>query len=337
MLLAGGMEHRPKAVHACQQHSNRGGCSGTQLVAMRSIENWQRWALASGLEWPETWLPSQGIADLKSKRLSGKWLIKSSQAGGGIGITDWNSDDTVFSPESIIQNPQLYVQQYRRGEPIGVTMLSSEYGSVVVGAASSFGRSTQAFMPKYTYRGSIGAFTLQEDQLTRLQRFAAMVTHETGFLGLWQVDFLLDKSELILLEINPRWSASMEILDTIYDVRLVAHHCECSTQSITFERWQEVTKKFSLLPLLPCGRFMGKIVMYAKETLFVDNQQSDSWWLDRWKADSFSANLQYADIPCAGTKIDAGQPVLTCIATGSSVKNVSRQFKKMHSLRNLTL
>ena len=54
MLLAGGMEHRPNAVQACQQHSNRGGSTGTQLVAMRCLENWQRWALASGLEWPFT-------------------------------------------------------------------------------------------------------------------------------------------------------------------------------------------------------------------------------------------------------------------------------------------
>ena len=329
MLLAGGMEHRPNAVQACQQRSNRGGCTGTQLVAMRCLENWQRWALASGLEWPFTWIKSDGIEDLPSKRPTDRWLIKSTHGAGGMGIAEWNPHDTSFHIESVLQNPNLYIQQYRRGEPLGVTMLSSEYGSVVVGVASSLGRSTQPFMPKYTYRGSIGPVSLHADQLARLQQFAATVASDTGFVGLWQADFLLDDRELTLLEINPRWSASMEILDAMYDVRLVALHCACCTRSITIDEWKEVAKKFSSQLLMPCKRSMGKIVMYAKETLLVDNRQSDSWWMDRWQADSDSSGFRYADIPRAGTKIEAGQPIMTCIATGSSLQNVRSQFEKI--------
>ncbi len=329
MLLAGGMEHRPNAIHACQQHSNRGGCSGTQLVAMRSLGNWQRWALASGLAWPITWLPSDGIEELKTKRLRYQWLIKSTQGGGGIGITEWNPHDASFNDESILQNPNLYIQQNRSGEPIGVTMLSSEYGSVVVGVASSLGRSTQSFVPKYTYRGSMGPVALHEDQLARLQQFAAMVASETGFVGLWQADFLLDNSELTLLEINPRWSASMEILDATYDVRLVALHCQCSTRSITFEGWSELENKFSKHVLMPSKKSMGKIIMYAKETLLVDEQQSDAWWLDRWQEGSNSSRVHFADIPRTGTEIEAGHPILTCIATGNSLENVRHQLKKI--------
>jgi predicted ATP-grasp superfamily ATP-dependent carboligase len=170
---------------------------------------------------------------------------------------------------------------------------------------------------------------LHEDQLARLQQFAAMVASDTGVVGLWQADFLLDDRELTLLEINPRWSASMEILDAMYDVRLVALHCACSTRSITIDEWKEVAKKFSSQLLMPCKRSMGKIVMYAKETLLVDNRQSDSWWMDRWQADSDSSGFRYADIPRAGTKIEAGQPIMTCIATGSSLQNVRSKFEKI--------
>jgi predicted ATP-grasp superfamily ATP-dependent carboligase len=46
-----------------------------------------------------------------------------------------------------------------------------------------------------------------------LDGFAERVACHANWLGLWQADFIRKNDRWYLLEINPRWTASMELLD----------------------------------------------------------------------------------------------------------------------------
>jgi hypothetical protein len=72
---------------------------------------------------------------------------------------------------------------------------------------------------RYLYSGSLGPITFADERLQQLQTAANWIVAQTGLDGLFGVDFLAtgQSDSLTLLEINPRYTASMEILERAQD------------------------------------------------------------------------------------------------------------------------
>ena len=320
LLLAGGMEHRLQMVDRCHSAVQRYGPNGTQLAALRSLDNWARWAASCEIGWPVTVQGSSIKGDMSEQLLEGDWILKPFQSAGGIGIT-YLEKSSPSSDSYLGDHTKFYLQQRLPGESIGVTFLSSEFGSTLLGAAAAWEPDLKSPRKDYTYRGSYGPIQLSSGHIENLQRFAQLVHNESGILGLWQADFLDHEGELTLLEINPRWSASMDILDLCLDLRLVKMHYACISAKMSQAKFERFSTHASKRAKTPTKARLYKSIVYARAPFTVSQTQSDTWWLNRWQGDlnSVKNRIQFADIPCAGADIGNGHPILTVMSTSNSV------------------
>ncbi len=333
LLLTGGMEHRTQWVDHCHSVANRGGPDGKQLSAMRSLDNWEKWAVSSELGWPATYRKIQDFTLLPDQLAGSDWLLKPLNSAGGIGVIDLTNAVLVNDP--LLQNPtEAYIQKRLPGVAIGITFLSSEFGSALVGAAAAWPPDRKPITSRYVYRGSYGPLRLTDEQIDRLRRFAGIVGRESGLLGLWQADFLVHHGALTLLEINPRWSASMDILDVCLDLRLVEMHYESICKILCRAAYEQFALNACKRARESIESMIGKLVVYAPNAFTVSQAQSDYWWANRWECDVNTTRnrSQFADIPVAGTNVEIGNPILTVLTSGRSHESILRELQTAKSV-----
>ncbi len=333
LLLTGGMEHRTHLLERCRAASNRCGPTAHQLDCMRSLDNWAKWANSCDIGWPITCRTWQEVIRYEKPLRQLNWLMKPFKSAGGIGTTELFSTN-VFADDFTKEQSVFYFQKRLPGETIGVTFLSSEFGSTLVGATAAWIPDSKLPGMNYVYPGSYGPVSLSDKQLAKLQLFARTTGNESGLLGLWQADFLLYEGELTLLEINPRWSASMDILEVCLNAGLVEMHHACINMKMSpaiFCKYSNdcIHEAKSAVTLM-----LGKLVVYANDPLIVTQSQSDEWWSKRWGCDlvSLLKGSQFADIPSAGTKIAKGHPILTVLTSGCSSESILSELRWTRSM-----
>jgi predicted ATP-grasp superfamily ATP-dependent carboligase len=292
---------------------------------MRDVKNWQRWAQESEIVWPR----SISIADASMlhdptmKR--SRWVLKSYQSVGGQGVHDWPIDSASTSHRLADDSQNCYLQQKQEGTGVGVTFLTSDFGTILLGGAESGFEDTQRFMPKYTYRGSIGPYQWSETFLARLRSFGQRVGSEARILGLWQADFIVNPEFISLLEINPRWSASMELLDVAMEERLVGWHVACVNKSVELSEWHALSLRCDQRILAKPQQVYGKLIHYAPFDFVVSESQASQWWEVRWDSGKrLPAESAWfaADIPPANTQVTQGQPIRTSMIVGKTKEQV---------------
>jgi uncharacterized protein len=310
LLLAGGMENRIALIDQCHKLAPRLGAAGTQIKSLRQLENWERWARSSGIQWPRTARNASEFAAFVERSDQCTWLLKSTQSCGGMGIQELCTLEAMRYLASVeaSQSQVNYIQERLPGVSIGVTFLSSEFGSVVIGATVAW-QDKELDVP-YKYTGSYGPIGLSQPNMDRLESFAELAQRDSQIKGLWQADFLIHDGELTLLEINPRWSASMDILNDCLGLPLVRLHVDCLGCTLNEATLHEIEAGRRLAPT---PRLLGKRIIYADRPFVVTSEQSEYWWSKRWIADSNwkGSKVGFADIPFAGMELRAGDPVLT--------------------------
>ena len=146
-------------------------------------------------------------------------------------------------------------------------------------------------------------------QFYKISRLCASIVSELIVSGWLQVDFIeaIDGS-LWLLEVNPRWTAGMEVLRLSGCANMVELHmlaCGLSTGVPPTSRSCE-TRCWAV-----------KAIYYAPQGLDLQAQVLDEIIGDRAEANGNKLNQQqdvsvdFADIPCCDQSFDKGHPVLT--------------------------
>src|SRR5207253_7519511 len=105
------------------------------------------------------------------------------------------------------------------------------------------------------------------------------------------------------LEVNPRYTASVELLERAYRVELLdLHRCVFENRPVQ-------------PPAARASMVWAKGIVYARQDLVFP---SDGPWLDALRQSPFAIDTEYADIPNPGERIQRGRPVLTVFASGRS-------------------
>jgi predicted ATP-grasp superfamily ATP-dependent carboligase len=164
----------------------------------------------------------------------------------------------------------------------------------------------------FVYAGNIGPWRLADATTAMLDTLGKLVAERAGLEGLFGVDFLLHENEEWVLEVNPRYPASLEILERATGAALLGHHLAACLQG-------------ELLPppnFSPDARCHGKAIVYARTRCTIDADQAGQWLVEACEAEP-----SVADVPAAGTVIEPGQPVLTRFASGRTVEEVEEQLR----------
>lgn len=338
LVLCGGMENRPDFLSRLLSQGLLCGVTNESLRQLRSLEAWKDWAYESGIGWPETIGPlrtgtlSAGTLSSFSAHDSGAWMLKPAGGAGGIHVRSYESLDAIDQTQA--WDPAIgpwYAQRHIAGTTIGVTYCSDRKETRIAGIARGIDAPAfddpefEAPLP-FIYRGNLAPFRVTPDRFDAASRFGEIVARATGIRGLWQADFQIDSQDrLWLLEINPRWSASMELHETLQGVSWMKEHLR-----IVIGQGNDQP-----LPKVPEGlvmddkgthKQMAKGIVYAPRDIRASSSQVDRLWQARWHGSLEELEkhaFRVADIPQrvpAGVCFDKGIPIATVLCVGDSTE-----------------
>ena len=295
----------------------RGLLCGNRISVVKQVRDpWQlRQALTEiGVSMPAfysvgCWNPDEAVAGERG------WLLKPLNRGGGHGITELPRDKkAALARLSALTNPGDYiVEEYISGVPASVTFLADGDQAVVLGTSRQLTGIKGLNKQPFVYAGNIVPLdsslwpelrTLDADLL----RISRHLTSVFGLKGLNTLDFIVNSAGIWVLELNPRWSASVELIEKWRGERLFSLHiaaCIGKGQTdIPFGTESYRTFKQSF------AGFWGKSIVYAQSSFEIRKQAYSD------------IDLLYErgvrDIPLVGTKIEKGQPICTVLSEADS-------------------
>lgn len=274
LLLGAGFEDKPGVVARLAERYTLIGCPADSIRAAKDPARFFTLLSELGIPHPETRTtpPADGRG----------WLTKRIGGSGGTHIARCRAK---VSPQR-----QRYFQREVQGTPL--SMLG------ITGRTSAFAFSTSWLdpMPRRPYRfgGMAGPVDVDADLEARLIDIGLDLIRALGLVGLVSFDFLVVDDGPLLLEVNPRPGASLDILDDAQGTLFKAHIAAArggDPAGVVMRDWKPATRAAAYL--------------YAAETpLTVPAFDWPDWTSDR---------------PAPGTTIGPQQPVCSVHAEGASL------------------
>lgn len=230
----------------------------------------------------EASLPALSVVRQPSE---GVWLRKpiASAGGRGIAFVSWADRPDAFTRSH-------YYQRYAEGPAFSTLFRVAERPRLLGSTVQLVGQPWLHAKP-FAYCGSIGPISLPPTASATLDRFGCVLASAFGLWDLFGIDWVLSDGQPWLVEVNPRYTASVEV------VELGCEHC-----------------------------LIGKALLFARAPLIFP--RSGPWDadlladVDPWRVPA------YADIPQAGEPIEQGHPILTILTSGDSAESVERSLQE---------
>lgn len=326
-LYTGALENHPDLIDRMAKLRPLLGMQGDVLRRVRDPLLLQEVVRAAGLNFPET-KPCDGLPPG-----DGDWLHKTGQGGNGSGVSRLpNEPPTVgyfqhFVPgesgSAIIVDGELrgitrqligkdYPPPQYSGEGLGEGFREFEKLRRPSPSPSRHlfedlaGRGIHSFQ----YSGTLAPWDFSSEIVDEFAMLGRVLS-TMGLRGLFGVDFVFDGNRPWIIEVNPRVTAAVEIVERVTGSNLLAEHLA----SFGFH--------VETLPPQPVPT-AGKVILYAKQPLLISPAMSEQL-LSR--TGSLEAPL-LADIPNAGTEISVGEPILTVFARGETLENVEQDLRR---------
>jgi predicted ATP-grasp superfamily ATP-dependent carboligase len=194
------------------------------------------------------------------------------------------------------------MQEFIEGNPFSAQFFCVDNAPELVGVTEQLIGEPWLHAAPFRYAGNIGPVFFDGPVEQSLEKLAAAVTQAVGLEGPWGFDFILRDGTAYLLEVNPRYTAAMEVIE-------LATHSEF----------------FGVPVPSPPSATIGKAIYFAPHRIVFP--ASGSWDMDLagefdpWRIPDF------ADIPEPGEVIEPGWPVLTFFEQGSSSADVRGQLQ----------
>jgi predicted ATP-grasp superfamily ATP-dependent carboligase len=294
-MYTGGLENHALLVGQMQSRRRLWGNGPAALMRARDPEVLAGASRTAGLESP-------ALAVSGHVGESGSWLHKPRAGAGGVGIRHALPGETIPAG--------WYAQEFVAGTPAAALFVAIAGRSVFLGLTRQLVGEAWLNAPPFRYCGSIGVLDPAPALAERLRRLGAILTHRAGLMGLFGVDGLLDGDTFRPVEVNPRYTASVEVVELSTGVRALDLHRRA------FEAVPGPT------PRATARRVVGKAVVFAPtRSVFPD----DGPWLDEAPPDAIP---DFADIPAPGEPLLPGHPILTVFASASTPEECERRLRE---------
>ena len=221
-------------------------------------------------------------------------VVKPLRSGGGRGIRPWR--DGLRIPRG------CYLQERVDGVPGSVVFVAAA-GRVVLLATTRQLIGERAFgAGRFEYCGSIvgppedAQFGLSGTLREPALRAAQAIAEEFDLAGLNTLDFVAAEGVPYVVEVNPRWSGSMELVERAAGLSLFSAHARACASGLL----PDAADATSNGPAVATG----KAIVFARAGVVIGDTLT-------WLGDS-----SIRDVPRQGERIGAGQPVCTVFASG---------------------
>ena len=304
-LYTGALENHPSVIDQISRVRPLWGNTAEVVRRVRDPWTLQESLMHCGLKTPEL---------CENKPTGPGWLRKPLRSGGGIGIReDKNGPDGDVEVEPA-QGQSHYYQRFTMGEPASALFVGAGGQSLLLGITRQLIGCDWAGAEQFLYVGNIGTITLPPVVADQFQRIGDALAQTFGLTGLFGVDAIVQQREVWTLEVNPRYTAAVEILERSSDRPLIQLHAEaCDSGTLPQTK-----------PQLPV-RLHGKAIIYSQRSLVIGSEFV-AWVTCRNRDERFP---QVADIPGIDTMIPRGKPVCTVFASAQTEADVRTSLQKM--------
>jgi predicted ATP-grasp superfamily ATP-dependent carboligase len=271
-----------------------GALIGNSPQTLRRVRHWPTLSAAlarGGYHTPETILPGSGLIPIPER----EWLVKPVRSGGGHGVALWR--------KRRLPGRSFLLQEYLPGEPISAAFVADGSRAVVLGMTEQLIGRPEFGASGFTYCGNLLP-PLQDrpgaarEVLAQVQGIADLITGEFGLVGVNGIDMILAGERLFVIEVNPRYSASMELIERAYGLPIFDLHYRAATQG--------ELPDFDLRAAgWPEGRYHAKAIVYAERDFTAPDTRE---WMSRG----------VRDVPHPGEVMKRGFPVCTVLAGGET-------------------
>lgn len=280
-------------------------------VAKRVRDPWRLAAevRATGLNAPDV-LPRGTLPT------SGHWLSKPLRSGGGCGIFEWEVEET---GADLIAG-RHHFQRRIHGTPCSAVYIAANGDAILAGATEQLVGPKWGAPAEYQYAGSIGPLPLNDESTEQLVGLGVMLAERFHLCGLIGLDFILVGNEVWPIEVNPRYTASVEVIERFASASLLnSHVVACRENKLVFDSHSPTT-------------ISGKIIVYALCD-FVASQEKLS------DAHAFFTGWgsQMADLPPPDTPFKRGDPICTLISDCPSVEAMKAELECAREMSHLIL
>jgi|GEM_PF-2125865 predicted ATP-grasp superfamily ATP-dependent carboligase len=341
-LPGGGTENYASLIHELAANHHWCGITGDSLLSLRDPQILFEIARQSGLKAPLTYSHKthpnrQSFARVVAEfDKNSVWLWKTANKGGGLGVSKIQSESEFAY--FFAENQTDFLQQFIPGAPYGATIIISANGHAewvgacrllpaserlqhldiqIVSNHGSVERVVTSYEPRedfpFLFAGAVGPCRISTCIQEQLLRFAEACFRTFGIRGWFQVDFIVDEAEQSwVLEVNPRWSATMEIYERTYGMSLTAKHLEA---------W-DICVAPTAVRQPEAGLVCWKDVIYADD---------DFLWTQTHLDRVDTLNTKYravygwdliADIPNSQQSFAPGMPIFSVLAMGKTSRDL---------------
>jgi predicted ATP-grasp superfamily ATP-dependent carboligase len=240
-IYTGGLENQPRLVARMAEVRPLWGNGPDTLRAIRDPQRLAEVLREEGLPCPNQWAARDAEG-----RDSRQWLVKPIRGSAGLGVRFATAADLAQPPRG------TFLQEYIAGDSCSATFVAAGGRAVLLGVTRQLVGRDWGLTPEFLYVGSLGPLDLRKVEQAKLRRLGDALARRFGLVGLFGVDFIRTADELWPVEVNPRYTASIEVLERVMGSQFLAFHAAAYTSG--------------LLPESPPslrGDFAGKAVVYA--------------------------------------------------------------------------
>jgi predicted ATP-grasp superfamily ATP-dependent carboligase len=239
-------------------------------------------------------LPSPDVYR-EAPRATPSLIVKPFRSGGGHRVRRWRRGTRVPAA--------AYLQDFIEGIPGSIVFAAADGRAVPLGVSRQLVGDARFGANGFRYCGSIlhldddgrsGFGAAVRARAAELAVFAARTFRLVGVNG---IDFIVREGVPVLIEVNPRWTASMELVERATGMAMFsAHAAACEGDLRPAE---------ALARAVPRARVVGKAVVFARTNVAAPDTNA---WL---------ANPDVHDVPHSAEPIRAGRPICTVFAEGA--------------------
>jgi predicted ATP-grasp superfamily ATP-dependent carboligase len=304
-IYTGGLENAPEVVDDVSRRHELLGNSGNVLRRVRDPWQVQRVLRQAGCLSPE-------LSRYRPEQPHAGWLRKPKASCGGLRIARWRCDNAERTDRQSDNGGKYFYQREISGLSCGALYVGSQSDVRFIGVVRQLRGRVWGAPGHFQYVGSIGPIRLSSGAAAQFRRMGDCLAGVFGLSGLFGIDAIVERGRVWCLEVNPRYTASVEVHERARQwCALQTHQRACSVGCLDD------------LPTVNGSRCWGKAIVYARQPVTIGQAFCD--WVDhqnrglRWPA--------LVDLPKAGTYISTGRPILTVLTEYGGLAETARRLR----------
>lgn len=290
VVYGANLENHPEVV---AELARRMVVLGNDADVLRAVRDWRslrRFCSAAGIPHPATLFHGEE----ETARHGVRWLRKRVLSGGGHGVRAWAGEDL---------DEDHVLQAECDGRLASVAFVADGRDCRVIGFAEQLAGWRSLGATGFTWCGNVLPFAASPAEGRRLLRqvaeMATQLTRRYGLRGVNGADVVVGQGSdglpcAYLIEVNPRYSASMELAEQAFGIDVCALHLDALAGRLLADSPAE----------RPANGYYGKGVVYAERAVTVPD--TDGWY-----------ECGRRDIPHEGQHVALGHPLCTVLARGA--------------------